>query len=64
MLEQFEKIGKEALADLQKVTDLKQLEEFRIKYLVRKGQITADAQPGRQASARAKTEGGADCKQD
>ncbi len=40
MLEQFEKIGKEALADLQKVADLQQLEEFRIKYLVRKGQIT------------------------
>jgi phenylalanyl-tRNA synthetase alpha chain len=40
MLEQFEKIGKEALADLQKVTDLKQLEEFRIKYLSRRGEIT------------------------
>ncbi len=40
MLEQFEKIGKDALAELQKVADLKQLEEFRIKYLARKGQIT------------------------
>jgi len=40
MLEQFEKIGKDALADLQKVTDLKQLEDFRIKYLARKGEIT------------------------
>lgn len=40
MLEQFEKIGKDALADLQKVADLKQLEEFRLKYLVRKGQVT------------------------
>ena len=39
MLEQFEKIGKDALADLQNVTDLKQLEDFRIKYLSRKGQI-------------------------
>jgi len=40
MLEQFEKIGKDALIELQKVTDLKQLEDFRIKYLARKGEIT------------------------
>jgi phenylalanyl-tRNA synthetase alpha chain len=40
MLEQFEKIGKDALAELKKVTDLTVLEEFRIKYLARKGQIT------------------------
>jgi phenylalanyl-tRNA synthetase alpha chain len=39
MLEQFKKTGKEALADLKKVTDLRTLEEFRIKYLGRKGQI-------------------------
>ncbi len=39
MLEQFKKTGKEALADLKKVTDLASLEEFRIKYLSRKGQI-------------------------
>jgi len=39
MLEQFKQIGKEALADLKKVTDLRTLEEFRIKYLSRKGQI-------------------------
>jgi len=39
MLEQFEKIGKEALADLKKVGDLEALEEFRIKYLGRKGLI-------------------------
>jgi phenylalanyl-tRNA synthetase alpha chain len=39
MLEQFEKIGKEALNDLKKVKDLKALEDFRIKYLGRKGQI-------------------------
>ena len=39
MLEQFKKTGKEALADLKKVTDLRTLEEFRIKYLSRKGQI-------------------------
>lgn len=39
MLEQFEKTGKDALADLKKVNDLASLEEFRIKYLSRKGQI-------------------------
>ncbi len=40
MLEQFEKIGKDALAELKKVTDLKALEEYRIKFLGRKGQVT------------------------
>jgi len=40
MVEQFEKISKEALNDLKAVTDLKALEAFRIKYLARKGQIT------------------------
>jgi phenylalanyl-tRNA synthetase alpha chain len=40
MLEQFETIGKEALADLKNVRDLKGLEEFRIKYLGRKGLVT------------------------
>jgi phenylalanyl-tRNA synthetase alpha chain len=40
MLEQFKNIGKDALADLKKVTDLAALEEFRIKYLGRKGQVT------------------------
>ena len=40
MLEQFKKIGKDALADLKKVADLTALEDFRIKYLGRKGQIT------------------------
>ena len=39
MLEQFEKIGADALAELRKVADLKALEDFRIKYLGRKGQI-------------------------
>ncbi len=39
MLEQFEKIGKEALADIKNVSDLKSLEEFRIKYLGRKGLV-------------------------
>ncbi|MFC1634963.1 phenylalanine--tRNA ligase subunit alpha [Planctomycetota bacterium] len=40
MLEQFERIGKDALTELQKVINLSALEEFRIKYLARKGQIT------------------------
>lgn len=40
MLEQFEKISTEALADLKQVRDLKGLEEFRIKYLGRKGLVT------------------------
>jgi len=40
MLEQFEKIGKEALAELKQIMDLARLEEFRIKYLGRKGLVT------------------------
>jgi phenylalanyl-tRNA synthetase alpha chain len=39
MLEQFKKTGKEALDDLKKVEDMASLEEFRIKYLSRKGRI-------------------------
>jgi phenylalanyl-tRNA synthetase alpha chain len=39
MLEQFEKIGNEALSDLKKVIDLESLEQFRIKYLGRKGLV-------------------------
>jgi phenylalanyl-tRNA synthetase alpha chain len=40
MLEQLEKIGRDALAALKNITDANTLEEFRIKYLGRKGQIT------------------------
>ena len=40
MLEQFEKIGKDALEVLKKISDAAALEDFRIKYLGRKGQIT------------------------
>jgi len=40
MLEQLEKIGKDAIAALKKITDTASLEDFRIKYLGRKGQIT------------------------
>jgi phenylalanyl-tRNA synthetase alpha chain len=37
MLEPFEQIGKQALAELTQVQDLKALEDYRIKYLGRKG---------------------------
>ena len=40
MLEQFEKTGQQAIADLKQVTNPDSLEQFRIKYLARKGQIT------------------------
>jgi len=40
MLEEFEKIGKEALEELKKVRGPEELEAFRIKYLARKGVIT------------------------
>jgi len=40
MLDEFEQIGKDALADLKKISNLKDLEAFRIKYLGRKGQVT------------------------
>jgi phenylalanyl-tRNA synthetase alpha chain len=40
MLDQFEKIGKEALDGLKGITDSASLEQFRIKYLSRKGLVT------------------------
>jgi phenylalanyl-tRNA synthetase alpha chain len=40
MLEQFERIHVEALETLKKVKDAVSLEDFRIKYLGRKGQVT------------------------
>ncbi len=40
MLERFEQIGTEALEELQTVGDLRALEDFRIKYLGRKGLVT------------------------
>jgi phenylalanyl-tRNA synthetase alpha chain len=40
MLEQFEKTGKDAISALKEVKDLAGLEEFRIKYLSRKGHVT------------------------
>ena len=40
MLEQFEKIAKNALTELKAVKNASALEQFRIKYLGRKGQVT------------------------
>jgi phenylalanyl-tRNA synthetase alpha chain len=40
MLDQFEQTGKDALAELESVTDLDALEAYRIKYLGRKGSVT------------------------
>jgi len=40
MLEQFEQVGKDALAELEQVADLPALEDYRIKYLGRKGSVT------------------------
>jgi len=40
MLEQFKKTGQEALSELKKISDQSGLEQFRIKYLSRKGRIT------------------------
>ncbi len=39
MLEKFEKIGADALKTLKQVKSSDQLEEFRIKYLGRKGRV-------------------------
>jgi phenylalanyl-tRNA synthetase alpha chain len=39
MLKQFEQIGESALAELEQIKDSAALEQFRIKYLGRKGQI-------------------------
>jgi phenylalanyl-tRNA synthetase alpha chain len=40
MLEQFEKIGRDALDELKAVADSVSLEQFRLKYLSRKGLVT------------------------
>ena len=39
MLEQFEQVGKQALAELEQVSDAQTLEDYRIKYLGRKGAV-------------------------
>ena len=40
MLEQFAQIGKDALEELKTVADSASLEQFRLKYLSRKGLVT------------------------
>jgi phenylalanyl-tRNA synthetase alpha chain len=40
MLDEFKKIGQEALESLKKVTDAEQLEQFRIRFLAKKGSVT------------------------
>ncbi len=40
MLEQFEKTRQQALADLKKIASADTLEQFRLKYLSRKGEVT------------------------
>ena len=58
MSEQFEKIGKDAFKAFKKITDASALENFRIKYLGRKGQITQMiGQIGRLPTEQRKTVG-------
>jgi phenylalanyl-tRNA synthetase alpha chain len=40
MLDEFKKIGQDAIEHLKRISDLNSLEEYRIKYLGRKGEIT------------------------
>ena len=58
MLEQFERIGNDALTDLNQVTNLQMLEDFRIKYLGRKGRITQMLTQIGQLSAEQRPQGG------
>ena len=39
-LKEFDRLGQQALAELARVANLAQLEEFRIRYLARKGELT------------------------
>jgi len=58
MSEQFEKIGKDAFKAFKKITNASALENFRIKYLGRKGQITQMiGQIGRLPTEQRKTVG-------
>jgi len=58
MSEQFEKIGKDVFKALRKITNASALENFRIKYLGRKGQITQMiSQIGRLPTEQRKTAG-------
>jgi phenylalanyl-tRNA synthetase alpha chain len=58
MLEEFKKAGEEALKALEAVTDKTALEEFRIKYLSRKGAIMRMLSKIGQLPAEQKREGG------
>ena len=40
MIDEFKKIGEEALESLKKVANTEQLEQFRIRFLARKGTVT------------------------
>ncbi len=58
MLEKFEKIGSEALSALKSVKDQAGLEEFRVKYLGRKGQVTGMLSQIGQLDPEQRREGG------
>ncbi|HIJ67518.1 MAG TPA: phenylalanine--tRNA ligase subunit alpha [Planctomycetes bacterium] len=58
MLEKFEKTGAEALEALKKVTNAEQLEEYRIKWLGRKGEITQMLSRIGKLAAEQRREGG------
>ncbi|MCK5172267.1 MAG: phenylalanine--tRNA ligase subunit alpha, partial [Planctomycetes bacterium] len=58
MLEEFKQSAKEALEDLAKVTDSQSLEEYRIKYLGRKGKVTQMLSQIGKLPAEARRQGG------
>ena len=58
MLEKFKKIGSEALSALKSVKDQAGLEEFRVKYLGRKGQVTGMLSQIGQLEPEQRREGG------
>jgi len=58
MLEKFEKTGAEALEALKKVTNAEQLEEYRIKWLGRKGEVTQMLSRIGKLAAEQRREGG------
>ena len=59
MLEQFEKIREQALEDLKKITSPETLEQFRLQYLSRKGEVTQLLSKIGQAPAELKPKAGA-----
>ncbi len=58
MIEEFEKIGLEALQRLKSVITSAELEEFRVKYLGRKGKVTGMLSQIGQLPAEARRQGG------